>query len=140
MVKYYYLKTGVTIITEVDMLEVEVGKLLDSSFPGTKGAHPGLCQPTGIKMLHWVRPTEVGYMPGGMILRPLFSSSKDFKFIPNPNVLKNDVILESEASDGTVEHYKRSIKEILEKMEEVRQKNSGIIIPKPDGFRLPGPK
>lgn len=131
MVKQYYLKTGITIITDTEVSEN--GNLF------------------------WIYPTEVGFMPQGTILRPLFSSTKNQRFIPNENVLKNDVLLEDEAGDSISEHYKKSVEDILEKIENARikeegirkLKESGIIIPTPDfrmtgsripNFKLPGPK
>jgi len=124
MFKQYYLKTGITIVTETE--ETEQGELF------------------------WINPVEVMFMTQGTILRPLFSTTKKRKFPPKRNVLENDVLLEDELSERFEEDYRKNIADILEKMgkaeEERNIKESGLVLPhdmqriSKGNFRLPGPR
>jgi hypothetical protein len=73
MVKQYYFKTGVTIITEIE--ETKNGDLF------------------------WINPVEVIFMTQATVLRPLFSTTKDQKFAPNLSVLENDTLIQGEVSE-----------------------------------------
>ncbi len=124
MVKQYYFKTGVTIITEIE--ETKNGDLF------------------------WINPVEVIFMTQATVLRPLFSTTKDQKFAPNLSVLENDTLIQGEVSERLEIDYKKNVNEVLEKMkaveEEIKLKESGLKLP-PDmqriirgNFRLQGPK
>ena len=126
-IKFYFFVTGVNIITE------EVYSEGSGSF-------------------FWRKPCEMMPTTQGTILRPLFAPCDNWNMVPIPETLKKFVLINEIASEGSANHYRKSIEDIVEKIEKAkaeardaqekaaeaaRLKESGLIIP-PQGITVGG--